>query len=89
MRRAARADSNQSEVVRNLRLLGVAVYNIKKPVDLVVCFRGETSLVEVKGTDGRLTEDQIKFISEWPGKVHVVNNTDEAIAAICGENLVK
>jgi hypothetical protein len=87
MRRAARIDSTHSEIVRTLRQLGVSVENIKKPVDLLVCYRGETMLVEVKGTDGRLTKDQVEFIARWPGKVHIVRTPDDAIRAIMGEGV--
>jgi hypothetical protein len=87
LRRAARIDSTHTEIVRTLRQLGVAVENIKKPVDLLVCYRGETSLMEVKGTDGRLTKDQVEFIARWPGKVHIVRTPDDAIRAIMGEGV--
>jgi hypothetical protein len=88
MRRAAKIDSNHTEIVRALRKLGIAVYNIKKPVDLLVCYQGVTSVMEIKGTDGRLTKDQVEFIAEWPGVIHVVRNVDEAIRALLGDKVL-
>jgi hypothetical protein len=88
VRRAAKIDSNHTEIVRALRQLGVSVENIKKPVDLLVCYRGITSLMEVKGTDGRLTKDQVEFIARWPGQIFVVRNVDEAIRALLGDKVL-
>jgi hypothetical protein len=88
MRRAARIDSTHTEIVRTLRQLGVAVYNVKKPVDLIVYYRGVTSLVEVKGTDGRLTKAQVEFIAEWPGPVLIVRTPDDAIRAVMGDKVM-
>lgn len=89
MRRAARTDATQTEVIRTLRQLGVSVEVIGKPVDLLVCFRGETSLMEVKAPRARseggghgLTKDQVEFIARWPGKIHVVKSAGEAVEAL-------
>lgn len=87
MRRAARTDKNQGEIVRGLRQMGVSVEVIGKPVDLLVCFRGETSLMELKspnpdGGDHALTKDQVEFIARWPGKVHIVRSVGEAIEVL-------
>lgn len=68
--------------------MGIAVEIIGKPVDLLVCHRGVTSLLELKGIDHRLTKDQIEFIARWPGKVDVANNLQEAIAAIIGKEVL-
>ena len=84
MRRAAKIDSNQPEIVAALRRVGVYVEVIGKPLDLLICHRGETSLMEVKNIEGRdrLTKDQIEFIARWPGKVHVVRSPEQAIEAL-------
>jgi hypothetical protein len=46
-----------------LRRAGISVEIIGKPVDLLICCRGETSVMEIKNPDGgdRLTKDQIEF----------------------------
>jgi hypothetical protein len=77
---------NQAEIVEGLRRCNISVEVIGKPVDLLVCCRGETSLMEVKNPDGgRLTKEQVEFIARWPGKVHVVETLQEALTALLGE----
>lgn len=95
MRRAARVDSTQQEIVAALRKCGVAVEIIGKPVDLLVCCRGETSLVECKslrptseGGGHGLTKDQVDFIARWPGKLHIVKSATEAVRAVLGEEVM-
>ena len=90
MRRAARVDDNESVIVDALRKAGVSVEQIKKPVDLLICHLGETSLMEVKNPDGkdRLTKDQIDFIARWPGKIHVVRTVQEAFIAVLGKEVM-
>lgn len=90
MRRAAKTDGNQSAIVDALKRIGVAVEYIKKPVDLLVCHRGTTALMEVKNPDGgdRLTKDQIEFIARWPGTIYVVRSVEEALKAVLGKEHV-
>lgn len=89
MRNAAKTDSNQADIVKALRDIGVSVEYIKKPVDLLVCHKGETALMEVKNPDGadRLTKDQVEFIARWPGKLHVVRSPEEAVKAVLGDSV--
>lgn len=42
--------------------------------DLVVGFRNQAHLVEVKGPDGKLRKSQELFIRTWPGPVWVIDN---------------
>jgi hypothetical protein len=87
LRRAAKVDENQADIVDALRRVSVSVEIIGKPVDLLICHRGETALMEVKNLDGRgdtLTKDQVDFIARWPGKVHVVRSVHEALTAVLG-----
>lgn len=87
MRWAAKVDDNQPGIVDALRRCSVSVEIIGKPVDLLICHRGETSLMEVKNPDGKdsLSKDQIEFIARWPGKIHIVRTVDEALRAVLGE----
>lgn len=87
MRRAAKVDANQSMVMKALRAIGAAVEVIGEPVDLLVFFRGEVSLMEVKNKEGRnqLTKQQVAFIARWPGRVHIIRSPQEAVAAVVGE----
>ncbi len=68
MRRAARVDANQDQIVSALRAAGAYVWIIGLPVDLLVGFKGHTFLVEIK-TDSkkRLTALQADFFENWSG----------------------
>lgn len=89
MRRAAKIDANQTQVVEALRAAGATVQSLA-PVgqgvpDLLVGFQGKTLLMEVK--DGRkppsqrqLTEDQLKWHGAWRGgPVAIVDGPDAAL----------
>lgn len=93
MRRAARVDENQSDIVAALRAIGSTVRVISQGdgiPDLLVGFMGKTILLEVK--DGKkppsarkLTPAEQKFFDEWRGgSLAIVNTVDEAIAAVTG-----
>jgi hypothetical protein len=68
MRRAARVDANQEQIVSVLRAAGAVVWIIGLPVDLLVGYKNHTFLVEVK-TDSkkRLTKLQADFFENWCG----------------------
>jgi len=68
MRRAARVDANQEQIVSALRAAGAYVWIIGLPVDLLVGYKGHTFLVEIK-TDSkkRLTALQTDFFKSWIG----------------------
>ena len=74
-----------------LKRVGVSVEIIGKPVDLLICCRGETALMEVKNPDGgdRLTKDQIEFIARWPGKVWIAHSVDEALRLVLGAEAMR
>jgi hypothetical protein len=94
MRRAARRDDNEQDIIKAMRAEGayVKVINDEGLFDLLVSYRGETLLIEVK--DGakppsarRLTDAEQKFHDEWPGSdLYIVNSVEEAIALLrtCG-----
>jgi hypothetical protein len=94
MRRAARRDDNEQDIIKAMRAEGAYVKQINDEglFDLLVSYRGETLLIEVK--DGakppsarRLTEAELKFHEEWPGSdLFIINSVEEAIALLrtCG-----
>jgi hypothetical protein len=94
MRRAARRDANEGDIIRAMRAEGAYVKQINDEglFDLLVSYRGETLMIEVK--DGakppsarRLTDAEQKFHDEWPGSdLYIVNSVEEAIALLrtCG-----
>ena len=87
MRRAAKIDANQEQVVAILRAAGATVQSLAAIghgcPDLLVGWGGKTLLMEVK--DGRkvpsaqkLTEDQIKWHGAWMGGPLAVVDGPEA-----------
>ncbi|WP_312056865.1 hypothetical protein [Acinetobacter courvalinii] len=91
MRRAAKIDANQTEIVKALRQVGASVQSLastgKGCPDLLVGFRGVNWLLEIK--DGqkvksarKLTPDQVEWHESWCGQVHVIENIDQAIKLI-------
>jgi hypothetical protein len=92
MRRAARRDDNEQEIVKALRKAGAHVAYLDTPADLLVGYRGRTIILEVK--DGnkppsarKLTPNEQKFHDEWTGgALHIVTCTKEAIDVLMIEN---
>jgi hypothetical protein len=92
MRRAAKVDANQEQVVQALRAAGATVQSLAGVgvgvPDLLVGHQGKTILLEVK--DGRkvpsarrLTEDQLKWHGAWRGgPLAVVDGVDAALRVL-------
>lgn len=89
--RAAKADANQSEIVKALRAAGASVQHLHSVgagcPDLVCGYRGVNYLIEVKDgskpPSGRaLTPDQVAWHGGWRGSVSVVTSIDDALMAI-------
>jgi hypothetical protein len=90
MRRAAKVDANQSEIVEAIRGIGgqvVFLHAVGGGVPDLLCYYAYRSfLLEVKDGDKvpsarKLTEDQVKFHDWWLGELHVVCNAQEAVNA--------
>jgi len=68
MRRAARVDENQKEIVQALRDAGAYVWIISLPVDLLVGYQNHTFLMEIKtDSKARFTGLQADFFQNWKG----------------------
>ncbi len=84
--RYAKIDLNQNQIVEALRTVGVSVTSTasigKGFPDLVAAKGSMTWLIEVKGPKGELTKDQIKFIENWSGTVHIVRTIDDALQLV-------
>lgn len=86
LRRASRKDANQSRIVKALRDVGVKVYVLNEPVDLLTGFQGVLRAVEVKDGDRipserKLKPSQERFMAEFQGcPVFKVENIYEALA---------
>lgn len=91
MRRAAKVDRNQAEIVTALRAAGASVQSLaavgRGCPDLLVGFRGKNLLMEIKDgslpPSGRtLTDDQVTWHIDWRGHAQVVTCPSEALALI-------
>lgn len=81
LRRAARIDANQPEIVKEFRKLGwyvLIISQLKNCCDIIVSKSGRTIAVEIK--DGakppsaqKLTEGELKFKEEWQGEYRLIN----------------
>ena len=68
MRYAKRVDQNQDQIVIALRAAGAYVWIIGLPVDLLVGYKSQTFLVEIKRTaKSRFTPLQQDFFESWGG----------------------
>lgn len=85
MRRAAKSDGNQKQIVRELRTLGFTVrhtHTIGQGFpDLVVGRNGITLLVEVKRDGEKLTPQEREFFEAWRGAAIVASDAEQVIAA--------
>lgn len=86
--RSHRADANQTAIVAGLRGVGASVFSIGSPVDLLVGYRGNTVLLEVKDgkkrpSERKLRATQFEFFLTWRGgKALKVESLDDALKAI-------
>ena len=91
MRRAAKIDRNQPEIVAALRDAGATVEILsavgKGCPDLMAGFRGRNYLLEVKdwqasASDRALRDRQAEWHGGWKGQVAKVETVDAALAVI-------
>lgn len=93
MRRAARVDANQAEIVKAIRKIGATVQPLhtvgKGCPDLLVGWRQKNFLFEVK--DGakcasarQLTPDEERWIAGWRAPVFIVTSPLEAVTFLQG-----
>jgi len=93
MRRAAKVDGNQQEIVKALRQAGATVLitsQLKNAFDILVGFRGKLFIIEIKDgklppSQRRLTEGEsaCKFNFNRVGiTYHIVTSADEALFLI-------
>lgn len=77
-----RSDANAVEIISALRQAGASVESIGRPLDILVGWRGETYLVEIKTPQGKLRQSQKAFLAAWKGHAMVVRSVDEAMALL-------
>jgi len=82
-----RVDSNQVQIVKELRRLGMEVEHLhsvgKGCPDILVGYKGKNVLLEIKKDDkAKLTPDQVLWHHSWKGQVAIVTNVIEAVKAV-------
>lgn len=87
MRYRARIDSNQTEIVKELRNLGYSVLCLhtvgKGCPDLLVGKNGVNYLIELKSSaKAKLTPDEKEFFENWTGHAIVASSVEEIISKI-------
>ena len=94
MRRSAKVDRNQNEIVKALRQIGCCVLitsQLKNAFDILVGYRGKLFIMEIK--DGelppsarKLSEGEqkcMKCFDKVGVKYHTVISVDQAIQIVC------
>ena len=93
MRRAARTDQNHDEIVKALRQVGATVQSLAAVgagvPDLLVGFRGQTFLVEIKNPEKSPSERQLTPAQKiwhhcWTGGPLAVVETVEDVLKLIG-----
>jgi hypothetical protein len=91
MRRAAKVDSNQKEIVDGLKSMGFSVCHLhtlgKGRPDILVGGYGMNFMYEIKdgakpASQQKLTEDEIKFHNTWIGHLGIAKSADDIIRDI-------
>jgi Holliday junction resolvase len=80
---AKKTDTNQAEIIRALREVGASVEDTHEHgrgfPDIVVGFRGENYLMEIKSGKGKLNQREVEWHENWKGSVWVVHTPEQAI----------
>jgi hypothetical protein len=87
MRRAHRTDANQADIARALAAIpGASVFDASGVgggfADLVVGFRGENYLLEVKHRKRKPNLLQLRFAERWQGRYAVIRSLEDALLEI-------
>ncbi len=89
MRRDAKVDANQPEIVAALRAAGWSVAPLhfvgRGFPDLLAGKWGVNILLELKTAKGKLTPDEIKWHDEWRGQVAIARTIANALRLARGE----
>lgn len=92
MRRAAKIDANQNEVIKQLRRIPNVSIAITSQLgkgfpDFIVGYQGKNYLIELKDgnkqpSQRKLTPDEEQFFKGWNGQVNVCKDFDEIYSII-------
>lgn len=77
-------DANQADIIEALEEEGCTVYEMEKPVDLLIEYDRIWILIEVKNPLGKntLSDYQTKFFENTRAPAYVVRSGQEAVAAV-------
>ena len=86
-RYATRQDGNHRAIVNALRAGGAMVYEIRRPVDILIGYAGKTALAEIKSLDTRygrkgLNDNQRSFAQTWNGGTFATITDTEGAARL-------
>src|SRR5512139_2927673 len=86
VRRAAKIDANQPEIVDGLEAIGCSVQSLAAVgsgcPDLLVGFRGANVLLELKVPGEKLNAAQKPWHAQWKGRAYVVWTLQQAIEVV-------
>ncbi len=91
MRKKARVDANQKEIVQELRKRGISVLHThqlgKGAPDIIVGYMNSNYLIEIKDgnkskSQQRLTKDELDFSLKWRGSYAVCNSLEQILLLI-------
>jgi Holliday junction resolvase len=86
VRRAAKIDANQTEIVKALRKVGCSVLSLaaigKGAPDILLGYKGKNVLLEIKRQKGKLNDQQEEFKAGWRGDLCVVRSIEEALLVL-------
>ena len=86
MRRAAKVDANQAEIVEALRGIGATVLLLHQVgqgcPDICVGWRYNNWLFEIKTSAGKMTKDETAWHLDWRGQVHVIRSFEDAVSLL-------
>ena len=75
----ARRDANEKEIVDTFEALGITVFRLDRPLDLLIGYKRKNYLVEVKVLGKKLNNKQKEFVSWWKGQHFVCYTVDQAL----------
>lgn len=85
---AKRIDANHTQIVNDLRKMGVHVYDLNLSggglTDIMIHRNDRTFFVElkVKGASAVVKKTQVKFLSEWQGFCGIARSLEDVVAMI-------
>jgi Holliday junction resolvase len=91
MRKKARVDANQKEIVQQLRKIGISVLHTHQlgrgAPDIILGYRNENFMIELKDgnktkSQQKLTPDEIEFQAKWQGNYAVCNSLEQILSVI-------